>query len=548
VAVCYLEADDEITSAIARMRAVSDGEVIVVVPPGSRIATSRINFKLLAREAAERRLNAVAVTDDPATRALAIAAGLPAYDSVAAAEQALASFREQDRRLAQRLGQEPGEPSALKAPGQKTMTLPLPLPFDPAGPPAPQPAGPPVPSETAVMPALADARPRSRRTRRAPIAPIVALGLVALLLAAVAYGAYVFLPTATISVRPLTTELRPAPFSVTADPNVAVVDAAAGVIPAQLVTLPLHVEGEYQATGIEARETRASGVVRFRSENTLNAVPIPAQTVVSTAAGVEFVTQDAVTVPRASFDTGPSTIEVEVRAVRAGTEGNVAADQITRLPRALSTQLISVRNPDATSGGRRVEEALITQEDYDAAVADLADQLGATLTSELADEDSIPRGLVAFPETAVIGAAQPDQSATSLVDTVAPSFSLALDAEAQVVAVNEALIDEVAASRVRSQLSAGQALVGDRVAVTHDAGTVLGSTVVYEVTAQAQAYTQPNAQQIINAVRGKSLAEARQTLAQYGDADVTVWPDFIDRLPDQAARISVELLPPGTGS
>src|SRR5205814_8050857 len=94
MSVVYLENDDEITSAIARIRAVSEGDAIVVVPPSSRIATSRINFRLLAREAAERRMNVVAVSDEPQVRALAISAGLPAYDSIGAAERALATFSE----------------------------------------------------------------------------------------------------------------------------------------------------------------------------------------------------------------------------------------------------------------------------------------------------------------------------------------------------------------------------------------------------------------------------------------------------------------------
>ena len=99
----YLEPDDEITSAIARIRAVEGTDAILVVPPGSKISTSRINFKLLAREAAERRMNVVAVSDEPQVRALAISAGLPAYDSIPTADQALATFREQDRRLAERI-------------------------------------------------------------------------------------------------------------------------------------------------------------------------------------------------------------------------------------------------------------------------------------------------------------------------------------------------------------------------------------------------------------------------------------------------------------
>ncbi len=591
MAVCYLEVDDEITSAIGRIRAVRDGEVIIVVPPGSRIATSRINFKLLAREAAERKLNAVAVTDDPQARALAIAAGLPAYDSLGAAEQALASFREQDRQLAERLGRggvaatagrgaaagaagaasaaggaagaggATGAPGATDVAGAKSasqQTMVLPLDFEGAPAARRAPAG----TDTAVMPVdgvgqgggalpatgAAAAATRRRKRRRLPLAPIAAFALLLLLVAGVAYGAYTFLPTASITLRPMTTQVSVPPFTVTADPNVAVVDAAAGVIPAEVVALPLHVEGTFSATGIEARETRATGVVRFRSENTLNAVPIPAQTVVSTSDGVEFVTQDAVTVPRASFETGPATVDVAVRAVRAGTRGNVAAGEVMHLPPAIATQLITVRNAEPMTGGRRVEEALVTQDDYDAAVASLGGQLDAALATALADPDSIPRGLVAFPSTAELGQAQPDQSAVALIDTVAPTFTLALDAQGQVIAVNEELIEEVAASRVAAQLPQGQALVDDQVSATSDAGTVVGSTIEYEVTADALALDQPSPQEIVEAVRGKSIAEARQALAQYGDADVTLWPDFIDRLPEQPARINVTFLPVGDGT
>ncbi len=140
MSVCYLEIDDEITGAIGRIRAVTDDEVIVVVPPGSRIATSRINFKLLGKEANERRLNIVAVSDEPQVRALAISAGIPTYDSLAAAEQALAKFRDADRRLAERAGRAPDEPpappraaasaAAAAASGDvpaETMVLPSPL-------------------------------------------------------------------------------------------------------------------------------------------------------------------------------------------------------------------------------------------------------------------------------------------------------------------------------------------------------------------------------------------------------------------------------------
>src|SRR2546426_7950009 len=80
--IVYLDVDDEITSAAARIRSSSATRVALVVPYGSRIATSRMNFRLLSREAvvSNRRLSIVA--GDAATRALAASAGLPVYGSV----------------------------------------------------------------------------------------------------------------------------------------------------------------------------------------------------------------------------------------------------------------------------------------------------------------------------------------------------------------------------------------------------------------------------------------------------------------------------------
>src|SRR5215218_5084223 len=85
----YLDVDDEITSAAQRIRGSSTTKVALVVPGGSRIATSRMNFRLLSREAVvnNRRLSIVA--GDPATRALAASAGLPVFANVAEYDAAI---------------------------------------------------------------------------------------------------------------------------------------------------------------------------------------------------------------------------------------------------------------------------------------------------------------------------------------------------------------------------------------------------------------------------------------------------------------------------
>ena len=302
--------------------------------------------------------------------------------------------------------------------------------------------------------------------------------------------------------------------------------------------------GTFNATGIDAHDVRAGGTVTFKSENTVNPVSIPKDTVVSTTDGVDFVTLDDVVVPKASFATGPTTADVDVRAVKGGASGNVDANTISVLPAAISQEVVTVTNADPTTGGKHVEDQVISQQDYDAALASLSSQLPAALATDLTNPQIVPRGLTAFATTAQMSAGQPDQPSSGLVGVVAPSFTLALDATADVTAVNEAQIDQVAAARLNAALQSGQRLMSANVSAAHDQGTVVGATVVYNVEASGMGYVDPDLSALIVAIRGKSLAEARTALASFGVANITLWPDFVDHLPDQAARINVTVVPP----
>src|SRR6478735_11941281 len=87
--IIYLEVDDEITSAATRIRSSEATRLAVVLPYGSRVATSRINFRLLSRDALTHEKRLSIVSGDPATRALAASAGLPVFSSVAEYESSL---------------------------------------------------------------------------------------------------------------------------------------------------------------------------------------------------------------------------------------------------------------------------------------------------------------------------------------------------------------------------------------------------------------------------------------------------------------------------
>jgi hypothetical protein len=214
------------------------------------------------------------------------------------------------------------------------------------------------------------------------------------------------------------------------------------------------------------------------------------------------------------------------------------------LPNGLAGQLVTVRNPGPTSGGSRTEQTVVQQSDYDAAVDNLDQQLEFLLDSQLQNPATTPRGLTLFPVTAQTGTAITSPSAEELIGTVADRFSLSMNSTATVTAVNEALVDDLAQDRLRGSLTGGLTIVGDRVNTTRSPGRVDVEKVAYDVAPSAMVFTNPDSPALAGSVRGKSIAEARSILAPYGMVDISMWPEFIDRLPDQAARINLVVVTP----
>lgn len=536
-ATIFLEAEDEITGAVSRIRGLEEREAVLVLAPGSRIGTSRINFKLLAREAERKGLSLATVSDEPSVRALAISAGLPAYDSVSAAESGLQELRRQVGPREPRAGRgalhDPGERQPT---GDATRVMSVPRLHEPD-----------VSRRRAAEPvAEAEVMRREPRRRRLPIAPVVLLLLLVAVVAAGVYAAYLYLPTATITLRPVATEVGPLTVIVSADPNVAVADAAEGVIPAERLEVPLVASGEFPASGRDVRRTTASGVVVFESTNTFLPVAIPRGTTVSTSNGIEFQTTESATLERANFETGPSTVEVPIEAVNPGQRGNVPAHSIRQVPDDLAAVLVAggVDNPEPTSGGRRIEQRSVTEDDYAAAVEELDAMLATELEAGLADPATTPRGLTIFPASARIGESVSVPPADQLVGTQADTISLSVEAPASVLAVNEALVDQVVEERLRLELAGTHVMTGEGIEASRGSGVVVGAVVVYRATATARAYTEPDRDMLLAEIRGKPISEARTILGRHGTVEITIWPDFIDRIPDQLARVNLSIEPP----
>jgi baseplate J-like protein len=547
-AIVYLDVDDEITSAAARIRSGEEGRVALVVPYGSRLATSRINFRLLAREAQTRDRRLSIVAGDAATRALAASAGLAVFGSVAEYETALdappapaeGAPPKPGRRappMAVPVATTAAELSSDGGPNDVAPTEVLTLPVTR-----------PAPATTAAAPSitLADLRRRLAAIER-PNA-LVAAGVGALAAVVLAVGAWLLLPSASITVTAREQAIGPVSLTIRADPAAEEADVGARVVPAERLSFPLSASDTFSATDKRVEQTAATGSVTLRSYNTGSSNTIPRGSVVSTEGGIQFSTRNAVTLAPArvafpSLTVIPSSASVRVDALRQGPGGNVLAHTIKVVPPGENSDLTTVTNPAATTGGSRTEFPRIGQADIDAAIDQLTLQLGTDFEAILADPSRTPDGLTLFLGTRTIPEPVPSADPLTLVGDEVPTFELGLSSTGTVIAVDTTPVATIAESGMRDVVASDHRLVESSIHIDIGEAIVQGGNVSFPVTATAAQVRVLDAHALRERVKGRPLEEARSILGEVGDVELSVWPDWVETIPTIDARLELKVEP-----
>jgi hypothetical protein len=538
--VVYLDVEDEITSAAARLRRTASERVAFVLPYGSRLATSRINFRLLAREAAARNRQLEIVAGDASARALAGSAGLVVHASVAELEAGPAA----------------GGPEGL--PGTDRPTAPdagrIAADLAPGGPAAAAPSaarGAPAfdGTETRVLAVPAAAADRIPVVgRRRPIVPtraaVAVVVVLALLLVGGGYLAVSYLPSATIVLHQASEQIGPLQLVVEARSDVTAADAETLTVPARTFSFDAAASQLFTTTGKTVTATKATGSVTFQNCDTGGNLSIPADSRVSTADNVGFRTLARVTIKRASvFPFACKTGSVAVVAEEAGTAGNVAAGQINRVPPGYDRIVLSVTNTQPTSGGTHEETPIVTQDDIDAAMATLDAALRDDFEQQITDGSGVPAGTTLFDETKVLGSATPSVDPQTLIGQAVAQFDLGLSATGTVLGVDPAPVQAVAAARLQARVEDGWQLADGSTHIDVGTPVVDGDVVDFPVQATATRIRLIDRDALLSQVRGLVLAEARSRLEAYGTVEVSLWPDWVTTIPTDAGRISLSIVP-----
>ena len=563
--IVYLDVDDEITSAAARIRAIEAPRIALVLPAGSRLATSRINFRLLAREAVGHARELAIVAPEAGARSLAASAGLPVFATVSEFEAAVARGaigaigagaagvagtaatvtqlpldRDGGRGTSIRSRPNPRDPwpggsgaddATREFDGGTIVTLPRPR------------------EELDGWPADSDAEPEPPRRGRGRrwLAVLVAVLLVFAVASGV--GGYVLLPTAFVTVRAVPEQVGPLSLEITADPLAANVDPEKLVVPAEIVTFDLEASDTFPATGVEVIDTAATGTLRWSNCDPTRAYEIREGTRARTSSGVEFATTEQLFLPVAGLSGGnPPTLtcqsrDVPARAVEKGPAGNVPAGTVTRVPSNMNAVVLRVSNPDATTGGEHTEKPLVTVEDVGAAQRALAAALDEQFDELLEDPSRVPPGHRDHPRDACVERARarggPGRADRPGDGDLRPHVPGDRDGDRRPARRGHrarGFADPQPRSRRTSRWSA------TRCEWTSARARPDGATVVYPVSAEAQQVGTIDGEAVREAIQGRPLGEARERLRDYGDAQLDVWPDWVTAIPTLDFRLEIRVV------
>ena len=532
MAIYYLDVDDEITSAAARIRDSADSRLALVLSGGSRVATSRINFRLLALEAKHRHKRLAIIAADPSVQSVARTAELAVYTTVAEYERAEAA-------IARGLhGRSPNDVS--DALDELALTV---APAEGAN----------RPGGTGMTRIAGSSPANGGPKRRVRISRALVVGVTMLVVAVVGAAAFFFYPSANVVLTLREDSVGKMTVSVKVDPSVVAANDQTGTVPGLSKAFAVDASGTFDATGQNVVDTAATGTVTFVSLNTYLAVPVLAGTRVSTAGGIAFTTASTVTVPKATVSGTTitrGTAEAPIVAVNKGLSGNVAANAIVNVPTDLASALVAshpVGNANATTGGTHTVTPQIQQSDIDKAEASLLADLDSSFQADVRSAAAATSGPTLFTGSAHLGAAVCSPDPQGLLNQAVASFQLDCQGTGTATTADLTTATTLAERRVRAAVRTGYSIVGNSVTSSLGTAAAGGTTVVVPVTVQAVEVPIVDVAQLRAAVKGKSLDDARSILSSYGQAEISVSPDWATTMPSFDFRIDIQVVVPSQG-
>lgn len=483
--IIYLEVDDDILTIRDRLRRTQSKQVLMVVPPQCQGLRRQLDFRLLSRQAAALELDLALVSGDANLRELAVAEGLTVFPTLSMGRRVARSGRKWDTY------HQPGLEGLLRRwarqykPGWWNWVL-------------------------------------------GPLAVVLVLGTFV-------WSGVMIVPSATIHVQPAREPVGVS-LVVEASPMQRYVDWDRHRLPARYVQVEVVDRVEVETTGYaNVAADKAVGTVTLVNK-TQRPVTVPLGTQVSTSAGtpILFVTTAAATVP------ARGQVRVPIQAVEGGPGGNVGPLLINRVVGPLSGSL-SVINETGTAGGTSTQARRVTHGDKQRATDLLMEKLVQKAYEQIVPElegEFLPMGTLQVNPWSV------QTNYDHHVDDKADKLMAEMRGSVWGMVVSEEVSIELARRALSRQVRGGFHLLPG---TTHfklgDVIEVNDATLTVRFVVEGVGLMEADIDQplIRRAIAGRPIDEAlaylRQTLPVEREPQLTVEPDWVDRVPWMSFRI-----------
>ncbi|MCB8983300.1 MAG: baseplate J/gp47 family protein [Ardenticatenaceae bacterium] len=510
-----LDETDDITSICDRLDWAGADRVVLVLPEDGGVLREGLDLVRLRRHADRRRLDVGLVTAVPDITRQAKALGLPVFVSVEAAEHGRRGWW-RGRRRAEVVG-------LPTVGGLKAEDL-RPVQID---------EGDRKEAHRRMVPLSS---PRLWLFRYAAI--LLFFIVVAVVFVAMSYA----VPGARVTLRP---EVVPIEITkqIVADPALEEVDYGRSAVPARILTTNQSWQADAETSGIaEVPSASARGKVVFVNRLEQDVV-VPAGTRVRTSAGnnVVFQTISEAVVPGVEGGTA----EVDVVAVEPGPQGNVPANQVNEIEGALAVQL-EVRNLEAIEGGGVREEKAVTDADQERLRAQVLQFLQAVSASEM-EAQTTAFEFLARDSVRVLNV--DSETYSHFPGEQTDRLALEMRADVGGTAVNANAASGIVYEALAAAVPEGYSLVPDSIQYTRgdvvavdDAGRV-----TFVMTGSVLAAADLDVDEVLDDISGQppdlAIAYLYKQLPLRAVPEVTIWPNWFNRLPYVATRIQAEIRP-----
>ena len=524
----YVEADEEITDLVDRLRDLSlEDEVTFVVPERARALQSPMSFRLLKRYADSYGKRVNLVSSDPRLREMSMETGFTAYPSLSAYDR---GDQAPNAAVVAEPVTAPASPVVTAAPAvavtaQRTTTQTL---TSERGVAALEQT-----RQASVISAPPKQKPPSPPRTVSSAPPLrsyrwYAIGAVVLLVIALLAG-ILYLPTASaiVSVQgtPIKTDitLLGAPGTAAGSPDHFATQALHA---SQQQTFPGTPTGQKQIDAV-----KATGQVTFTPKCDCSD-KIKAGTDVSTGTGKHYITQQTVTM-------GPQGVSVSVAADQGGVGGNTEANSIKYINDDVIAAIATVANPQGISGGADARTATIIQQSDIDGVRDVYGKDGIPQVTDQLNSKAQGLKLVLVPPGVVASA-----TADHKVNEEVPGFTITAKVAGDAVAYDEKVVNNLLNAALVHKVPQGSQLTNEVTRVYE----ATGATADGHITINGHVsgfYTPIFLQPAIRAhLKGMSPSKGRaflQSLPNVVDARVTQSPFGLPWLPLFSSRITLKI-------